>query len=233
MRFKPAVPRLNTLPLAGRLLVGLVLLACCGFAVWNSAMAGISDLNATEAGYLVNLRIEQNRPIDVATLDRAQAALETAIEWNPQNGVAYRNLALVHQMRLSLPLRDLVERDRHLNASVAAAARAVALQPTSGYNYSVYAIAKLLRGERDASFRQSLALAAKYGPWEPGVQVNIIDTGLRAWIDLDASARDVVRQTIGRALQSQPEKAAAALQARRAWLPDCKELGARIPALCA
>jgi len=227
------VPTAGSFTTTGRLALGTALLALCGLVFWSSITAGISDFDATQAAFVVNSHLEQNRPLDIPTLERAQEGLEDAIRWNRINGVAYRNLALVHQMRLSLPWRDLAERDRHLNEGLTAAARAVAEQPTSGFAYSIFAAAKHLRGEHDAAFRRALALAAHYSPWEPGVQVNVIDTGLRAWIDLDEPTKDVVRQTIGRALESQPEQAIAALKARRDILPGCPALRVRIPGICA
>lgn len=218
---------------ASRLALGMALLIVCTITFWYSLTTGISDFKATEAAYVVNARIEQNRPLDGTTLDRSQEALQEAIRWNPRNGAAYRNLALVHQMRLSLPWRDLAERDRHLNEGLAAATQAIAEQPTSGFAYSIFATAKHLRGEHDAAFRRALALAAQYSPWEPGVQINVIDTGLRSWIDLDEPTRGVVRQTIRRALELQPEESMTALKARRDILPGCSALQLRIPGICA
>jgi Flp pilus assembly protein TadD len=210
-----------------------MLMACCAWLMWRSACAGWSDFSALEAEYLVNSRAQANQAVDLATIERARSLLESALASNPDNGAAHQNLAILYQMRLALPWSDLVERDRYLNTGLAHARRAVALRPTSGYAYSVYAIAKQLRGERDAGFRLALSHAAKYGPWEPGVQNNIMDVGLLAWNTLDEPSREVVRQTIGRALQSQPENAKTFLQARRSLLPACGELKVRLAGICA
>lgn len=199
----------------------------------RSACAGLSDFDVLQAEHLVKLRIEQKQPLDIDTLESASVLLESAVAWNRDNGAAHQNLALVHGMRLALPLRGLVERDEHLNAGLGAALKAISLRPTSGFAYSVYAMAKQMRGDRDATFRQALARAAKYGPWEPGVQSNIIDVGLRAWDVLDEPTRDVVRHTITRALQTQPEETQAFLQARKTLLPRCEDLRVHIAGLCA
>jgi len=227
------VPHSSKLPIHARWVAGLALLLCCAWIIWHSACAGLSDLEVQQAGQLINARIEQQRPLDIDTIEKARVLLESAISRNPDNGAAYQNLALMHQMRLALPWRDLLERDEHLNAGLNAALKAVSLRPTSGYAYSVYAMAKQLRGERDSAFRQALARAAKYGPWEPGVQSNIIDTGFRAWDVLDEPTRDIVRNTITRALRTQPTEAKAYLQAQKALLPRCIDLRLHVPGLCA
>lgn len=232
-KYKVAVPHLSKLPVQVRWTLGLVLLLGCLYIIWQSSCAGLSDFDVLQAENLVNSRIEKRLPLDMATLERARVLLESAIVKNANNGAAYQNLALVHEMRVALPWRDLVERDEHLNAALSAALTAVSLRPTSGFAYSVYALAKQMRGEHDAAFRHALARAAKYGPWEPGVQSNIIDVGLRSWDALDEPARDVVRGTITRALQTQPNEIKVFLQARRALLPQCEELRVHIAGLCA
>jgi hypothetical protein len=227
------VPHSSKLPIRARWVVGLALLLCCAWIIWHSACAGLSDLEVQQAGQLVNSRIEQKQPIDVDTLENARVLLESAIARNPDNGAAYQNLAIVHRLRLALPWRDLAERDEHLDAGLSTALKAVSLRPTSGYAYSVYAMAKQMRGERDNAFRQALARAAKYGPWEPGVQTNIIDAGFRTWDVLDEPMRDIVRHTVTRALQTQPDEAKAFLQAQKALLPRCEELRLHLTGLCA
>ena len=154
------------------------------------------------------------------------------VEWNPENGSAHENLMVVHRMALALPDLGFIERDQHVNAALGHALRAAALRPTSGYAYSLVALAKQTRGQRDSIFRKALSQAAQYGPWEPVVQKNIIDAGSQGWEALDESARDAVRQTIVRAQEAYPEGTKAFLVARRWSLPNCTELRVRVIGLC-
>ena len=165
-------------------------------------------------------------------MNNARALLETALGWNPANSSAHENLALVHRMRLGLPNLNLAERQDALDLALKHILRATALRPTSGYAYSLAAQIKQLRGERDDLFFKALMMAVKYGPWEPGVQENVIETGSRAWDALRPAERDAVRQTILRALQVRPEETRAFLLARRWILPNCEELAIKLPDLC-
>ena len=193
---------------------------------------GVSDFNSLEAQYAVNSRIKQHVPIDAATLQKARETLESSLAWNPRNSSAHENIALVHRMRLGLPYLSLADRQEALDLALKHILRSAELRPTSGYTYSIVAQVKQLRGERDAIFHKALSQAVQYGPWEPGVQDNVMEVGARAWDILTERERDAVRQTIRRALEVRPDETKDFLIARRWILPNCADLKVRIPDIC-
>jgi len=211
---------------------GLAAVALMACIVWRAFCIGCADFLAQDAQFSVNSRLERGLPLDAATLEGASELLERAIDWNPDNSSAHENLALVNRMRLGLPKLTLVERDDALNKALAHSLRAAALRPTSGYTYSLVAIIKQQRGERDAIFHKALRQAVRYAPWEPGVQDNVIEAGSRAWDALDGAEREAIRETVRRALQTRPAQAQAHLLALRWILPSCIDLAVSIPGLC-
>jgi hypothetical protein len=195
--------------------------------------AGWSDVNALQAQQAFNARIRTGQTMDAATLARARGLLEIALEWNPDNAFAVESMSLMHQLGAQLPGVGYLERQQHLDSALAYALRDVALRPTSGYAYSLVAVAKLMRGQRDSTYRKALFWAAHYAPWEPRVQQSIIEAGSEGWESLDEASRELVRQSVTRALQAYPDESVAFLLAHRWQLPNCEDLRVAIPRLCA
>jgi len=227
-----AVAELTRPRTVGRLVAALAMGAVCTWVMMRAAQSGWADFNALQAEQLVNLRIKDGQAMDGMLLARAQALLETAVAWNPGNGSAHENLVVVHRMALLLPDIGFAERDQHVNAALTHALKAAVLRPTSGYAYSLVALAKQTRGQRDSVFRQALSQAARFGPWEPGVQKNIIDAGSQGWEALDEPGREVVRLTIVRTQEAYPDDARTFLLARRWTLPNCTELRIPVAGIC-
>lgn len=73
-------------------------------------------------------------------------------------------------------------------------AEAVVAMPSSGYAWANLAWVKYQLGEIDARFFGALEQAARLGPWEPEVQVAVVDLGFAAWDEMPASLRATVRQ---------------------------------------
>ena len=52
----------------------------------------------------------------------------------------------------------------------------------------------------------ALEKAASLGPWEPRVQLQVVDSGLRYWGKLGRTERELVQQKVLDALKVQPRK---------------------------
>ena len=59
-------------------------------------------------------------------------------------------------------------------------------------------------GQVDREFKQALNRSAELGPWEPRVQLQVVDSGLRYWGKLGSAERAVVQQKVLDALKVQP-----------------------------
>jgi hypothetical protein len=59
-------------------------------------------------------------------------------------------------------------------------------------------------GQVDIEFNSALTRSAELGPWEPRVQLQVVDSGLRYWSRLGGAERLVVQQKVLDALKVQP-----------------------------
>lgn len=194
---------------------------------------GSADLATERARYELNSRLKARKAIDAALLNRADELLNQALKSNPSNGSAAEIKALVALRRSFLSETPFPDRVAALDDALLLLLKEAGLRPTSGYVYSLIALVKQQRGERDAVLRRALILAVRYGPYEPGVQENVIEVGLRAWNLLSETERDAVRQVIANSLEARPKEAADMFAAKRVLFPPCKELNMRIPKICA
>ena len=62
--------------------------------------------------------------------------------------------------------------------------KAVAQRPVSAYAWTNLALMKHQLGRYDLQFFQAINIATQLGPWEPQVQLNIVDVGLANWQNL-------------------------------------------------
>ena len=61
-------------------------------------------------------------------------------------------------------------------------------------------------GQVDMEFKQALNRSAELGPWEPRVQLQVVESGLRNWSRLGSAERAVVQQKVLDALKVRPRE---------------------------
>jgi hypothetical protein len=88
--------------------------------------------------------------------------------------------------------------------------RALSVRPTWPYSWANLLSVKDKLRQVDAEFNEAINAAAETGPWEPRVQMQIIDSGLRHWDELASAERELVRVKTADALRIQPREAFAA-----------------------
>lgn len=81
---------------------------------------------------------------------------------------------------LGLQSRDPALRDG-LRQSLARYREAAAMRPGSPYVWAGIAMLKARLNDMDFEFYGALERAARLGPWEPQVQIALIDLGLATW----------------------------------------------------
>jgi hypothetical protein len=84
--------------------------------------------------------------------------------------------------------------------------RAISDRPLWPYSWVNLLAAKDELGQVDPEFSMALNRAAELGPWEPGVQLQVVDSGLRYWDRLPGPGRAVVQQKALDALMTQPRQ---------------------------
>lgn len=116
---------------------------------------------------------------------------------NPEPMIEQARLAL---LRAAAPGLIDSERASILDAGLGSLRRALSLRPASPYAWSLLMQLKSVLGQHDAEFRHAIERTVNLGPWETELQPIVLDAGLRAWGDLPAAERDMVRSIYRRGL---------------------------------
>jgi hypothetical protein len=74
-------------------------------------------------------------------------------------------------------------------------------RPKWPYSWSGLALVKAYRAEFDDVYKEAVAKAVKFGPWEPGVHRTLALAGLTGWARLDKATRGHIVANIHRGLR--------------------------------
>jgi hypothetical protein len=173
------------------LIVAAGLLLAAG--IYASAIRGVADVHYTHA----RLSLEAKQ----GNLALAQADLQEASRLEPSNPMFVERLSNLREQRaLGLDRNDPAARASLLEA-LGGYREAARMRPGSPYAWASIALLKLRLDEMDFEFYGALDRAAKLGPWEPPVQIAIVDIGLASWRLLAAPAQATVLAALERALR--------------------------------
>jgi hypothetical protein len=163
-------------------------------------------LRAFEARRLVN-GWESNRRIpSAADWALARASLSEARALDPGHPAYADEIGqLYHARALQLPPAETLAKD-YARQALEFHRDAVRLRPGASYSWAHIALLKARLPETNAEFLAALRNAATLGPWEPEVQLAVVEASFTQWAQLTPPARAVVRDTAGRALRWQDEK---------------------------
>ena len=82
--------------------------------------------------------------------------------------------------------------------------QALTVRPLWPYTWANLLYTKDKLGQVDLEFTKALNRSAELGPWEPRVQMQVVESGLRNWSKLGSAERAVVQQKVLDALRKQP-----------------------------
>jgi cytochrome c-type biogenesis protein CcmH/NrfG len=163
-------------------------------------MRGLADVEYTQARLLVPLPAPGKPAPSPEHVPAAQAHLREALRLEPDNPHFVEQFARTHELTaLSLDPGD-PEARQALRQSAAAFRLAARLRPGSPYVWTDLARVKLRLDDMDFEFYGALDRARRLGPWEPAVQLGLVDMGLAAWPMLATSAQEWVVAALDRAL---------------------------------
>ena len=196
-----------------------------------AAVRGLADAHYTSA----RLTLAEGSPARGAprpeALSLALASVREALAFEPSNPHFVEQSARLQEFRaLGLPRGDPAMREG-LRQSLAQYREAAAMRPGSPYVWAGIAMLKVRLNDMDFEFYGALERAGRLGPWEPPVQIAMIDIGLTTWLWLARPGKDLVLGALERGLLLQaPEiKRIAAVHGT---LPQvCAETGNRLPRL--
>jgi len=138
------------------------------------------------------------RPPTAAEWSRAREALREANALDPAQPAYLEDLGRLYEVRAQpLAPGDALARE-YLQQSLEYQRAALRRRPGSPYTWANIALLKLKLEALDAEFERALRNAALLGPWEPGVQIAVADSGLAAWSRLGPEARAAVSADLAR-----------------------------------
>lgn len=194
----------------GIALASVALLAFAGLSLWYGGRAAWSDAGALQARWLVNEWRDGSGPVFSPKLwldarDDLVAALQSA----PDNAQLLNDLGFLYAARaqgLGTPAAgsaDLALQQSLLTEAIASYRAAATLRPTFPYSWAYLALAKHLRGERDAEFWLAFDKALHYGHSEAGVKPALAQVAFANWPALSAERQSRVTKLVATAPETQ------------------------------
>jgi len=182
----------------------VLLLAGIAFA----GLRGLADTEYYPARRAMAQWAAERRAPRESEWQAARAAVERAAALAPGNPLYVEELGRLLEMRAAQLDRAGPEARNLLEGARAQFRRAAELRPGSPYAWASLALVKFRLNELDFEFYGALDRAARFGPWEPAVQLTLADIGLGSWPWLAYPGRQIVLGAIERGLRRQkPELA--------------------------
>jgi hypothetical protein len=181
-------------PAAG--LLALALLAVLSVVACLSAQRGLAEVIAQQPRYEIERWRSGELAADAPRLDAMQAALNEARNLDPRNPRLLEELALFRAERVDGRYNHNPEVREARQESLAWFRQVLEQRPTSGHAWFNVALMKFRLDAIDQEFSQSLQQAIRRSPWEPKVQLRVIELGLANWQGLAAPLRETLKQAI-------------------------------------
>ena len=192
-----------TLRRAGLLVAGALLLVA---GIYAAARGGLADSHYYNASVILAAADQAKRPPGAADLASAQASLAEALALEPANPLFVEQRARIQQMRAQSLPRGSPAAHALLRQSLKQFRSAALMRPGSPYVWAAIASIKQRLNDLDAEFYGALDRAARYGEWEPAIQLALVDIGFGSWQLLTEPARRLVLGAANRALlRQEPE----------------------------
>ena len=203
--------------------------------IYTATQRGLADVHSTNARLALAAGANADRTPRSETIAPALASLREARMFEPSNPHYVEQVARLRELQaLRLEPRDPARREG-LRQSLAQYREAAALRPGSPYVWASIAMLKVRLNDMDFEFYGALERAGRLGPWEPQVQLAMIDVGMASWGWLARPGKEWVLGALERGLlREAPEiKRIAAVHGTLPQL--CADVGGqspRIAALC-
>jgi hypothetical protein len=167
--------------------------------IYAAVLEGLADAHYYNVRIPLTEADRAKRAPDAATLAGAQASLALALALDPTNPLYVEQRARLHEMEaLRLP-RGSAQARVLLHQALVDFRTAALMRPGSPYAWAAIASLKLRLDNLDFEFYGALDRAARYGRWEPAVQLALADIGLAGWRLLAQPAKQLALDAIARA----------------------------------
>jgi hypothetical protein len=186
-----------------RIAVPLLAAPLLAAGIYAAALGGLADAHYYNTRTILNAAAKAKRQPGAQELSSALASVSAANALEPANPLFVEQRARVHEMQaLHLPRADPAAR-KLLKQSLDEFRAAALMRPGSPHAWAAIAALKLRLDELDFEFYGALERAARYGRWEPAVQLALADVGLASWRLLPYAAKQIVLGAIERGMRRQ------------------------------
>ena len=187
----------------GRVVVPMLGAPLLAAGIYAAVLGGLADAHYYNARIILSAAAQAKRLPEADGLASAEASLAAALALEPANPLFVEQRARVHEMQaLRLPRGDAAARAL-LQKALAEFRSAALMRPGSPYVWAAIAALKLRLDNLDFEFYGALERAARFGLWEPAVQLALVDVGLAAWRLLPHSAKLLVLGAVERGMRRQ------------------------------
>ena len=190
----PAALRPPT-PRRSRVLPALATVAMAWLA-FTAGRFGWADLVYNEASAQLTAWEQGGSHLTASDFTRLQARLKRAIDLSPESPEYHEAMgdALFARAMASADADQPASAGQppsadHLRRSLDSYRRALEHNRVSPYTWGSLLVVKAHLDEHDEEFETALLNAARFGPFEPNVQVMVLDAGLQAWDRLSLESR--------------------------------------------
>jgi hypothetical protein len=157
--------------------LALVIIVVSSWGIYHGVRMGVADGVAYKAKYAVKTWEQDNR---LPTAEEAAYALQqaaSALAWQPENPeyLALKARVLTYQGLLHWGEDRFFEITEE---AVTLYQESTRRRPKWPYSWSGLALVKAYRAEFDDVYKEVVAKAVKFGPWEPGVHRTLALAGL-------------------------------------------------------
>ncbi len=215
-----------------RALLAAGLMGLASLAGWQAACVGWASFQSIEARATLARAMRNGTAPAAREWTLARDGYLTALQWDGENPEYHQGYADLYRVRLARVAGDPKSMAPFFDIALRHYAKAASLRPTWPFSHIGIVAVKSQQGHFDAQFKHALVLAARYGPWESGVQQVLIFAGYLAWPSLDEAEREVIRGNLRRAHQWRPTPTETQLASLVRILPPCHELQVDVPGAC-
>jgi len=192
--------------MTARLLFAVVAAAALLPGIYAAGKRGLADMADYPAHRAMAQWSADARAPGEAEWLAARAALERAGALAPANPLYAEEMGRLLELRAAGMDRADPAARALLEQSRAQFRQAVAMRPGSPYAWSSLALVKFRLNEMDYEFYGALERAARFGPWEPAVQIALADIGLASWTLLALPGKQQVLGALERGMLRQDKE---------------------------
>jgi hypothetical protein len=198
------------------LLSSLLVLLC--LVILNWALLRSSAAWNFFAAQSITEQMHEAGAITPAAIANAQDRLDRALSRFPGHPDYLDLQGHLLELKANRPGVVGAEREALLEAAAARYRASLSARPLWPYGWARLLGVKDRLGQVDSEFKTAMHRAAETGPWEPRVQLQIIQSGLRHWDQLSRTERELLKSRSADAMKMRPREVFEL--ARRYGRPD-------------